>query len=275
MQADNTPAAVIGKTISTAVPASQCEDLGAFSIPGVPTETEIVVRVTDQQEEKDRRRYVDTYQYNIILRNSLIRSGPLPDSPLVSDPATYCPANPCYVVDDVNTIAEATFRTVSLAAGVSDVRGQSDLYDDDGQGHLAGEVQDCSSLDRIQNAVVAVDAPIRKLAYFDVGFPPDPGNLEDPVVEGTRTRTNADGLYAAIALDVPAGGKAVKVGAAITKSLCGADGVCKCTGNVENPAYTGADMGEGESTALAARTVYVYPDSITILTFDRQLYVTR
>jgi hypothetical protein len=278
MQTENTPSAFIAKTLSTLAPAAECVDLGTFTIANIPTETDLIVRVTDQHLPKSERAYVDTYQYNIALRNSLIRSGPMKDSPLVTDPATFCAAmgNTCYVVDDVNTINEATFKTVALAAGVSNVRGDDDLYDGDGQGHLAGEVQDCSSVDTVQNAVVAVDAEARKQAYFNVGFPPDPDNLEDPKVEGTRTRTNGDGLYAAIALDVPMGGKPVKAGAAITKSVCGADNVCKCGADGKaNPAYTGADTGEGETLLLGTRTVYVYPDSITIMTFDRQTYVTR
>lgn len=271
-QGENTPSALLGRTLSTRVSDTECADLGAFSIAGIPTETNLIVRVTDQQREKSDRQYVDTYQYNIILRNRSIRSGATKTSSLVPDPGTYCSSNPCYVVDDVNTIFETTFRSVALAAGVSVIRGQQDLYDGDGQGHLAGEVQDCTSEDTVQNAVVAVDTEVRKLAYFNVGFPPDPDNVDDPKVEGSRTRTNADGLFAAIAVDVPSGGKPVKAGAAITRAVCGKDAVCMCVEGKPNPAYSVADEGEGESTVLAVRTVYIYPDSITILTFDRQLY---
>lgn len=277
MQAEKTPAAFIGKTLSTLVPAAECSDLGHFELAGVPTETNLVVRVTDQHLNEDDRQYVDTYQYNVALRNAAIRSGPTLASPLVPDPATYCATagNTCWVVDDVNTINRATFTTVSLSAGVSNVRGDDDLYDGEGQGHIAGEVQDCTSNDTIQNAVVALDTESRKLAYFNVGFPPDPDNIEDPKVEGTRTRTNADGLYAAIAVDTPAGGTQVVLGAAVTPSVCGADGICKCEAGAPNPAYSAADSGEGEAIVLGTRSIYVYPDSITILTFDRGAYVSR
>jgi hypothetical protein len=277
MQMEKTPDAFLGRQISTTVDAAQCADLGAFSIEGVPTETPLIVRVTDQQLMENERNYVDTYQYNIVLKNSQIRSGPMMTDPLVSDPAATCTApNLCFVVDEVNTIFLTTFRSVALAAGVSFIPGDDDLYDGSGEGHLAGDVQDCSSLDHVQNAVVGLDTNIRKLAYFNVGFPPDPDNLEDPKVEGSRSRTNADGLYAAIGVAVPPGGKAVKVGAAVTPSVCGADGVCKCGDDGKaNPAYTAADTGEGEALSLAARTIFVYPDSITILTFDRNLYTKR
>ncbi|MCK6551973.1 hypothetical protein L6R52_39445 [Myxococcota bacterium] len=272
-QLENTPNAFVGQTISERVATEECQDEGKFSVVGVPTETPLIVRVTDQHYPSNEREYIDTYQYNVILRNAVVRSGPTLADAIVADTSACTPAT-CFVVDEVNTIGVATFRTVSLAAGVSDVRGDDDLYDGSGQGHLAGEVQDCTSEDTVQNAVVGLDVAYRKLAYFNVGFM-DRDNIDDAKVEGTRSRTNADGLYAAIAVDVQAGGQAVKVGAAITASVCGADGVCKCVDGATNPAYTAADSGEGDSTVLATRTVYVFPDSITILTFDRQAYVSR
>jgi hypothetical protein len=275
MQDEKTQSAFIAKTVSRLVDASECPDLGAFTLENVPTETPMIIRVTDQQFAAEERRYVDTYQYNMVLRNSAIRTGASVSSPLVTDPATTCmAAGSCFVNDEVNTIFTTTFRSIPPAAGVSFIPGADDLYDGTGEGHLAGEVQDCTSTDKVQNAVVALDLMPRKVAYFNVGFPPDPDDLDDPKVEGTRTRTNGDGLYAAIGIGVTEGGQAVKVGAAVTASVCGPDGICKCEGSAANPAYTAADEGEGESTILATRTVYVYPDSITIMTFDRNLYTT-
>jgi hypothetical protein len=276
MQAERTPAALLGQTISSQVPEAQCKDLGAFQIPGIPTETDLIVRVTDQHKAKTSRNYVDTYQYNVILRNGAVREGPMVDSPIVMDPMTYCASHTCYGYKDANTVFSTTFRSVALSAGVSTIRGQQDLYDGDGQGHIAGEVRDCTSLDRLQNAVVAIDTDARKLTYFNVGFPPDMNDIDDPRPDQSRTRTNADGLYAAIAVDTPSGPKAVKAGAAITRSACGSDGVCKCNADgTMNPAWTAADTGEGETTVLATRTVYVVPDSITILTFDKNLLTKR
>jgi len=273
-QAEKTPAAVLGRAISTTVPNTRCVDLGYFSIDGVPTETPMIVRVTDQQFPNEDRSYIDTYQYNVVLRNSLIRMGPEPDAPLVADPATYCPGNPCYVVDDVNTVVEQTFTTVALTAGVSQIEGDDDLYDGVGQGHIAGEVQDCTSDDTVQNAVVGVSAMVRKLAYFNVGFPPSLGNLEDPKVDQTRSLTNADGIYAAIAVDTQDGGQPVDIAATITRSICGTDGVCMCTDGQPNAMWTAADAdgSEADTIVLGKTTIYVYPDSISIFTFDRLLY---
>jgi hypothetical protein len=199
---------------------------------------------------------------------------PEPDAPLVADASAYCPGNPCYVVDDVNTVVEQTFTTVALTAGVSQIEGDDDLYDGVGQGHIAGEVQDCSSDDTVQNAVVGVSSMVRKLAYFNVGFPPSLGNLEDPKVDQTRSLTNADGIYAAIAVNTQDGGQPVDIAAGITRSICGTDGICKCDGSKPNPIWTAADAdgSEASTTILGKRTIYVYPDSISIFTFDRLLY---
>lgn len=269
-QVDNTPTAFLARAISVEVPDSECTDRGAYELANIPTETDLIIRVTHQNEEASLRQYVDTYQYGFRLRNSDITdAGGNP----VADPATTCAAAACFVRDDVNTITIATFSTIPRAAGVSVVSGESDLFDGSGQGHIAGEVQDCTSEDTVQNAVVGIDTAARKLTYFNAGF--DEGNIEDPKPSSTRTRTNADGLYAAIAVDTSQGGTPVTVAAAIMPSICGADGVCKCGDDgKQNPAWTAADTGEAEAQVLGTRTVYVFPDSITILTFDRNIYET-
>lgn len=270
-QDDNSPAELLGQTLSTQVAESECPDLGKFSIT-LPTETRLIVRVTDQNLEKENREKVDTYQYNYILRNSNVVDAA--GNPVAN--TASCTPQTCFVHDDVNTISQATFNTIPLAAGVSTIAGSDDLYDNNGQGHLAGEIQDCTSEDTVQNAIVAVDATAKKLAYFNTGFGVGPYNLEDPKPQGTRTRTNADGLYSVIAISTTPGGSAVNVGAAVTPSLCGADGVCKCNEDgTNNPNWTAADAGEGETLVLGSRTVYIFPDSITIMTFDRAFYTTN
>jgi len=284
MQAEKTTGALVGAdpdtgavghTRSKTVAREVCFDLGQFTMGQVPTETRLIVRVTDQHVEKSRRQYVDTYQYNVVLRDDAVGEGPALDAPLVTDPATYCAANPCYVHDDVNTVFETTFKTVALTAGVSRIDGDDDLYDGTGQGHIAGEIQDCTSQDTLRNAVVGVDTAVKKLAYFNVGYPPGVGNLEDPKVDQSRSRTNADGLYAAIAADTQDGGQAVKIGAVITRSVCGDDGICQCKDGKTNAEWPGADANEARVDVLGSRQIYVYPDSITILTFDRNLYTAQ
>lgn len=273
MQAENTPSALVGKFVSTQVAETDCPDRGHFEIPNVPTETDLVVRVAQQTEPGDNRESVDTYQYNKVLRSASIVDDM---GRAVASPETACamPNAKCYVVDDVNTIKIATFRTIPRAAGVSVISGENNLADGMGEGHIAGEIQDCTSDDKIQNAVVAISAQARKLAYFNVDFPGGLGDLEDPKPSSTRTRTNADGLYSAIGVTTQRGGTPVTVAAALTRSVCGADGVCMCNpDNTPNAMWSAADAGEAEVTALGAKTVYVFPDSITIMTFDRESYV--
>jgi hypothetical protein len=266
MQAENTPAAVIGHTISTQVPLSDCVDQGGYTIPNVPTETPLIIRVTQQNEDAANRNYVDTYQYNVILSNSEVQDAM---GQPVTDPVTHCSTASCRFVRNTNTVENATFTVIAHAAGVSSFPGQDDLYDGVGDGHIAGEVRDCTSIDKIQNAVVALDTQPIKVAYFNVGFGGGIWNIDDPKPEGTRQRTNADGLYTAIAINTQMGGQPVKIGAAITPAVC-PNGVCKCNADgTPNSAWSGSDP---SSTVLGDRTVYVFPDSITILTFDKTLY---
>ncbi|MBI4816413.1 MAG: hypothetical protein HY791_09145 [Deltaproteobacteria bacterium] len=273
-QAENTPAALLGKVLSARVDKAVCKDLGRFSLAGVPTETPLIVRVTDQNLDSDLRRAVDTYKYNVLIRNSAVKDAA--GNPVADPVATCTSPDLCFVEENVNTIETATFLTIPRAAGVSHIEGGMDLYDGAGEGHIAGEVQDCTSQDTVQNAVVAIDAESRKLAYFNVGFPPDRDNLDDAKPEGTRQRTNGDGLYAVIGVSTAVGGAPVKVGAVITPDLCGDDGVCQCNEDkTKNPSWTAADANEGAAKFLGSRTVYVFPDSITILTFDKNLYLSR
>ncbi len=274
-QAENTPAATLGSVLSVAVTATTCTDRGRFTVQRIPTETPLIARVTDQHEEKSLRQYVDTYQYNLLLRNDRLRVGPSEDAALVTNPETYCAANPCYAVDDVNTVFETTFNTVALTAGVNNIEGRDDLFDGVGAGHIAGQIQDCTSVDTVRNAVVAIDAAVRKLAYFNVAYDDSIANLEDPKVDQTRNRTNADGLYVALAVSTQAGGSAVNIGAAITTSVCGDDGICRCENGAPNPNYTAADTNEGNVEVLGSREIFVFPDSITILTFDRNIYTAE
>jgi hypothetical protein len=272
MQANTTPSAVIGRTISTEVPRAQCPDQGYFEIPNVPTETDLIARVTHENLEKGRRDLVDVYQYNILLRTADIVDA---NGAKVADPATTCRQSACFVERQVNTIRKSTYITISRAAGVSSVVGESDLYDGNGQGHIAGEIRDCttSTQTSLQNAAVAIDASARKLTYFNVGFPGDGGDLDDPKPSSTRQVTNADGLYLALAVDTMRGGRPVTVGAAVTPSIAGPDGIAQCTSDgKKNPAWTAADTGEAQTRVLATRRVFVFPDSVTILTFDRQMY---
>lgn len=268
-QTDNTPGAFIARGLSTQVPPTECQDEGFFELKGVPTGTNLVVRVTEQSVDKDSRQFVDTYQYNVRLSNGAIKdSMGMP----VSD-INLCTPESCFVSETVNTITITTFLVIPPTARVSSILGSDDLFDGFGQGHIAGEVQDCSSVDTVKNAVVGIDVKAKQRTYFNVDFPPDRDNLADPKAEVTRTMTNADGLFTFLAVDTENGATAVKIAAAITPKVCGEDGICQCLDDGEkNPAWSEADAQEGEVSVLGERSIFVFPDSITLMSFDRAIY---
>lgn len=268
-QAERT--APLARGISTEVPATECPDQGYVELRNVPTETDLVVRVTQQQLPGANRSYVDTYQYGLMLPNSDVVDA---TGVAVATPTAACATTDCFARETVNTVQNATYLTIARAAGVTAVVGEGDLYDGVGQGHIAGQVQDCSSKDRLQNAIVGFSVAPRKTSYFDVGFGPREGKLEKANPSSTRTMTNADGLYVGLAINTMLGGVPVTVGAVVTPDVCGPDDVCQCIEAATNPAWTAPDPGEAETKVLGARRVFVFPDSITILTFDRNLYTS-
>jgi hypothetical protein len=268
-QANNSPGAFLGAQVTQAVERTRCADEGYYEIAGIPTETPLIIRVTEQQLGKTERIQVDTYQYNVLLRNADVKDA---NGDPVADVSTCTPTT-CFVELEANTISNATFLTTATTAGVSSIPGSDDLYDGAGQGHIAGRVRDCNYR-TVQHATVGLDVTARKLAYFNVDFgDSNAWNFDNPRPFASRRSTNADGLYSAIGIEAPPGGRAVTIGAAITPSVCGADGVCPCTElNTPNPAWSAADTGEGETIPLGFRVAYVFPDSVTLLSFDSKTY---
>ena len=259
-QTERSPDARIGELYATASGADACKSGERFEIESVMTETPMIVRVTDQHLAASERAFVDTYRYNVILPNTKIRVAALADAMLVDNAETYCLDHPCFVVDDVNTIVDTMFRTIALTSGAGEPPGSSDLWDGEGAGHIAGEVQDCTSNDKVMNAVVAIDAEVDRLTYFNVGFDAR-SNLDEPRPDPTRGQTNADGLYAGISVDTERGGREA-IRAVATPSVCGNDGICRCENNAPNAAWTAKDSREGETLTLGTQGLRL-SDSVT------------
>ena len=56
----------------------------------------------------------------------------------------------------------------------------------------------------------------------------------------------------------------------------GDDGVCQCLEDGgKNPAWSAADANEAQVSVLGERIIFVFPDSITLMSFDAAMYVTR
>jgi len=98
-----------------------------------------------------------------------------------------------------------------------------------GNGAIAGEVHDCDNV-RVLNAVADVNVNKKALVYFT-------SNEDDPLPEAGALGTSRLGLYAA--LDVPSGPAVVAA----------------------------AGLVNGQVVALGEHKVWVYPDTVTSLTF--------
>lgn len=101
-----------------------------FEYPGVPSETELVVKTSGDQ-------YASLYDYNIFIRNADVKAG--------------------VWTHDVRALAADDYGVISQAAIGAPIT--------PGNGAIAGEVHDCGDV-RIQNAVVETNSFRKALTYF-------------------------------------------------------------------------------------------------------------
>lgn len=141
--------------------------LRQYTYPGVPTETELVIKTSDATNSG----WTDLYDYNIYISNN--------DPDLSGGEWTH----------DVRALAEDDFSTIPTAAIGRPIT--------NGYGVVAGEVHDCGNI-RVSYALVDVDRPRVAMVYLD-------DNEADPLPDSTRNAigTAKLGLYSA--LDVPPG----------------------------------------------------------------------
>jgi hypothetical protein len=140
-----------------------CRELGYYEIPGIPTNTPLVVKTSGSSAT-----WKDMFSYNIWFF----------DNEIVNDRVYY--KSRCLSLDD--------WRNIPVAAG--DVTGVAP-----GKGAVAGEIHDCGDV-RLYYATVAVYPRAETFTYFN-------GVEEKLYPELGRSDygTNLDGLYAAIELD--------------------------------------------------------------------------
>ena len=101
-----------------------------FEYPGVPTETELVIKTSGQL-------WASLYDYNLFIRNDETKGG--------------------VWEHDVRALASDDYGVISQAAIGAPITA--------GHGAIAGEVHDCGDV-RLVNAVVDVSAPRKALTYF-------------------------------------------------------------------------------------------------------------
>ncbi len=185
------------KTTGTASPNDKCGTRYecSYSYPGVPVETELVVKTEGEPS------WAPLYQYNIYI--------PMKD--VVAGKWTH----------EVRALASDDYTVIPGVAIGGPVTG--------GNGVIAGEVHDCGDV-RLINAVADVDRPRVSRIYFG-------DNEDNPLPKQGATGTSTLGLYAA--LDIAPG------------------------------PITVAALGKlnGENVTLGQHHVYVYPDSVTSVTF--------
>jgi hypothetical protein len=154
---------------------SNCADPGckfrSYSIPGVPTETRLIVKTSDASGQPTT--WADLYDYNIYFSNGAVSGG--------------------QVEYDPSAVAVTDINTVATAAGGFTVKPDKGL--------LAGEVHDCGDV-RLSGAMVDTDATHEgPMFYFtDNEADPLPDQERGPKGEGTSEL----GLFGALNLDTGA-----------------------------------------------------------------------
>jgi len=129
----------------------------AYTFPGVPTETPLIIKTSDAQA--GGKRWKELYDYNILFRNKAVQNGEI-----AHDPAAVA-------ATDVNTVAAA-------AGG---------FIPKDEKGVLAGEVHDCEDV-RLSSAKVDTDVPHEAdLFYFGE-------NEADPLPDQQQARNGTSRL---------------------------------------------------------------------------------
>ena len=159
-------------TWSSKCPVDGCR-LRSFTYPGVPTETPLIVKTSDNNGTGNT--WSELYDYNIYIPNSAVDA---------TGTATYDPS--AVAATDVNTVASA--------AGGFTIKPD--------KGVLAGEVHDCGDV-RLSGAMVNTDLPHEgDMFYFnDVESNPLPDKTRAPAGLGTSKL----GLFGA--LNIPTDSK--------------------------------------------------------------------
>ncbi len=147
--------------------ADACAYKGYYRIEGVPTHERLIVKIYDTSDDFSRVA-VNTYVYDVFLRNSEIAEGAVNYEPVVIYNSSY---------DSIPTLAGRP------------IEGGQVKYDNEGRSVVAGEMHDCDGV-VIQNTNVtpSYDDSQARLVYTD-------GDADDPKPDVLRNSTNSDGIY--------------------------------------------------------------------------------
>jgi hypothetical protein len=169
--------------VATTTDTAHCEYWGAFEFTDVPTNTPLILKTYDAQND-----FVVTYKYNLILWADLAQDEAgtfvFDTTASVADPRTgqTISLNPWRGY----AISQTTYDVILMAVSISELPA--------GHGAIAGTVRDCLYREMENVTCGVVDEP-KVLAYMTNASKPRPQNGLDA--------TNLNGIYAAI--EIPEG----------------------------------------------------------------------
>jgi hypothetical protein len=164
--------------IRNGMPTGETRQLGAFAIPNVRTETNLIVVTSG-----DASTWKTLYTYNFYILDEEVESG--------APPAGACAGAPTgdRYPYRARVLSVADYRTIPLTAGIAGGIAA-------GRGAIAGEVHDCGDV-RLEFATVGVSPVPAATPYFN-------DDADNPLPDISRSEgTGLLGLYAG--LDLPAG----------------------------------------------------------------------
>lgn len=180
---DQNPQGTSTWDVATTTDGAHCEYWGAFEFTDVPTNTPLILKSYDAQDD-----FVVTYKYNLILWADLAQDEGgtfvFDTKTIVSDPRTGLdvPLNPWRGY----AISQTTYDIILMAAGITELP--------ETHGAIAGTLRDCGYREMENVTCGFIDEP-RVLAYMS--------NSENPRPDKALSATNTNGMYAA--MDIPEG----------------------------------------------------------------------
>lgn len=179
--------------------AADCPKEGWYSIEGVPTNRQLIIKVYEDQGPSQTA--IPTYTYFEHL----------PDENVVDGVVEY----------EANLIYASTYSTIPTLGGQL-VDGSQVIYDGVGRGVIAGEVHDCNG-ELVQGASLSTTRfdSSTQVAYFD-------GNDEDPKPDLAVQSTNFDALYVVLNAKTAPATNDHGVVAAVLDPACTADDPADC-----------------------------------------------
>ena len=180
----------LAETVSHPCPEDASE--GCYELTGVPTRTELVIRVSGEA-----RLWVPTYEYGVFVNPCVLDpykdDSTCPEQRPDAAPDTNwscslkAEGGETYFPNELSVLSKTTWTTFPPTAGVPRI--------ELGHGAIAGRAYDCQGRP-VVNVSAGFFSPGRRTTYFN-------GNPDDTLPQPGLDRTNIDATYAN--LDTPAG----------------------------------------------------------------------